>query len=65
VTHTKKYKDLKMKTEVKVVISTVLLIAKTFGTQNKNGPVQPISEEKGRKLKSQKNEKNQIYNMNI
>jgi hypothetical protein len=54
-----------MKTEVKVVIATVLLIAKTFGTQNKNGPVQRISEEKGRKLKSQKNEKNQIYNMNI
>ena len=46
-----------MKTEVKIVIAAVLLIAKTFGTQNKNGPVQPISEEKGRKLKSQKTKK--------
>ena len=40
-----------MKTEVKIVIAAVLLIARTFGTQNKNGPVQPISEEKGRKLR--------------
>ena len=46
-----------MKTEVKIVIAAVLLIARTFGTQNKNGPVQRISEEKGRKLKSQKTKK--------
>ncbi len=36
-----------MKTEVKIVIFAVLLIAKTFGTHNKN----EISEEKGRKLR--------------
>jgi hypothetical protein len=46
-----------MKTEVKIVIALVLLIARTFGTQNKNEPVQRISEEKGRKLKSQKTKK--------
>jgi hypothetical protein len=46
-----------MKTEVKIVIAAVLLIAKTFGTQNKNEPVQPVSEEKGRKLKSLKTKK--------
>ena len=46
-----------MKTEVKIVIAAVLLMARTFGTQNKNGPVQRISEEKGRKLKSQKTKK--------
>jgi hypothetical protein len=40
-----------MKTEVKIVIFAVLLIAKTFGTHNKNEPVQQISEEKGRKLR--------------
>ncbi len=46
-----------MKTEVKIVIAAVLLIAKTFGTQNKNGNVLRISEEKGRKLKSLKTKK--------